>query len=199
MGATVLHDEAIFPVRKAGIPINIRNTNAPEDAGTMIVSETNEYDKDRVITGIAGKKGFSVITIEKDMMNSEIGFCRKVLEVLEDFNISFEHMPSGVDTMSLVVASTYLDERRERIVSAINRSVRPDSITIDDGMALLAVVGRGMVKAKGTAARVFDAISSAGINIRMIDQGSSELNIIVGVEETDLNHALAAIYNEFVK
>ena len=199
MGATVLHDEAIFPVRKAGIPINIRNTNAPEDAGTMIVSETNEYDKERVITGIAGKKGFSVITIEKDMMNAEIGFCRKVLEVLEDFQISFEHMPSGVDTMSLVIASSYLEGRRERIVSAINRSVRPDSITIDDGMALLAVVGRGMVKAKGTAARVFDAISEAGINIRMIDQGSSELNIIVGVEETDLNHALGAIYHEFVK
>ena len=199
MGATVLHDEAIFPVRKAGIPINIRNTNAPDDAGTMIVSETNEYDKECVITGIAGKKGFSVITIEKDMMNAEIGFCRKVLEVLEDFEISFEHMPSGVDTMSLVIASSYLEGRRERIVSAINRSVRPDSITIEDGMALLAVVGRGMVKAKGTAARVFDAISEAGINIRMIDQGSSELNIIVGVEETDLNHALAAIYHKFVK
>ena len=199
MGATVLHEEAIFPVRKAGIPINIRNTNAPADAGTMIVSETNEYDKERIITGISGKKGFSVITIEKDMMNAEIGFCRKVLEVLEDCNISFEHMPSGVDTMSLVIATQYLDEHRERLLNSIQKSVRPDSISIEDGLALLAVVGRGMVKAKGTAARVFDAISNAGVNIRMIDQGSSELNIIVGVEENDLNRALSAIYHEFVK
>ena len=199
MGATVLHEDAIFPVRNAGIPINIRNTNAPADAGTMIVSSTGEYDKDRVITGIAGKKGFSVITIEKDMMNAEIGFCRKVLEVFEDNDISFEHMPSGVDTMSLVVATSYLEGRRERLVASINKSVRPDSISIEDGLALLAVVGRGMVKARGTAARVFDAISGAGVNIRMIDQGSSELNIIVGVEEHDLNLALSAIYSEFVK
>ncbi len=199
MGATVLHEEAIFPVRNAGIPINIRNTNAPADAGTMIVSSTNEYDKERVITGISGKKGFSVITIEKDMMNAEIGFCRKVLEVLEDCNISFEHMPSGVDTMSLVVATQFLDEHRERLINGIKKSVRPDSISIEDGLALLAVVGRGMVKAKGTAARVFDAISNAGINIRMIDQGSSELNIIIGVEECDLAIAQRAIYAEFVK
>ena len=199
MGATVLHEDAIFPVRNAGIPINIRNTNAPADAGTMIVSSTGEYDKDRVITGIAGKKGFSVITIEKDMMNAEIGFCRKVLEVFEDNDISFEHMPSGVDTMSLVVATSYLEGRRERLVASINKSVRPDSISIEDGLALLAVVGRGMVKARGTAARVFDAISGAGVNIRMIDQGSSELNIIVGVEEHDLEKAMDAIYREFVK
>ena len=198
MGATVLHEDAIFPVRYAGIPINIRNTNAPDDAGTMIVSSTNEYE-DCVITGIAGKKGFSVITIEKDMMNAEIGFCRKVLEVLEDNEISFEHMPSGVDTMSVVLASHYLDDRRERLIAAINRAVRPDNITIEDGLALLAVVGRGMVKAKGTAARVFDAISNSGINIHMIDQGSSELNIIVGVEESDLKRALIAIYEEFAK
>jgi aspartate kinase len=132
-------------------------------------------------------------------MNAEIGFCRKVLEVFEDNDISFEHMPSGVDTMSLVVATSYLEGRRERLVASINKSVRPDSISIEDGLALLAVVGRGMVKARGTAARVFDAISGAGVNIRMIDQGSSELNIIVGVEERDLNLALSAIYSEFVK
>ena len=199
MGATVLHEDAIFPVRYAGIPINIKNTNRPSDVGTMIVAESGEYDTERVITGVAGKKGFSVITIEKDMMNSEIGFGRKVLEVLEDNGISFEHMPSGVDTMSLVLATSTIEDRRERLVNAINRAVRPDNISIEDGLALLAVVGRGMVKAKGTAARIFDTISRAGINIRMIDQGSSELNIIVGVEETDLNHALAAIYSEFVK
>ena len=199
MGASVLHEDAIFPVRYVGIPINIRNTNDPTAPGTMIVSATNEYDSEHIITGIAGKKGFSVITIEKDMMNSEIGFGRKILDVLEDNEIPFEHLPSGVDTMSVIVATSYLENRRERVLASINKRVHPDSVVIEDGLALLAVVGRGMVKAKGTAARVFNAISSADVNIRMIDQGSSELNIIVGVEENDLNKALEAIYNEFVK
>ena len=199
MGASVLHEDAIFPVRYAGIPINIRNTNEPEAPGTMIVSATNGYDTEKVITGVAGKKGLSVITIEKDMMNSEIGFGRRVLEVLEDHGISFEHLPSGVDTMSVVVSTASVDALRERVIASISRSVRPDSITIEDGLALLAVVGRGMVKAKGTAARVFNAISKAGVNIRMIDQGSSELNIIVGVEEHDFEKAMNAIYREFVK
>ena len=199
MGATVLHEDAIFPVRNAGIPINIRNTNAPEEPGTMIVAASNDYDAQTVITGIAGKKGLSVITIEKDMMNAEIGFGRRVLEVLEEYEISFEHLPSGVDTMSVVVATSAIEPYRERLLTSINRMVKPDSIVIEDGLALLAVVGRGMVKAKGTAARVCDAISNAGINIRMIDQGSSELNIIVGVEEADLEGATNAIYKEFVK
>jgi aspartate kinase len=199
MGATVLHEDAIFPVRYAGIPINIRNTNSPDDDGTMIVAEATDYDTEKVITGIAGKKGFSVITIEKDMMNSEIGFGRKVLEVLEDHEISFEHLPSGIDNMSIVVSSALLDGRREKVLASINRTVRPDSIHIEDGMALIAVVGRGMVKAKGTAARVFNAMSSAGVNIRMIDQGSSEISIIAGIEEDDFDSALRAIYSEFVK
>lgn len=199
MGATVLHEDAIFPVRYAGIPINIRNTNAPADAGTMIVAETAEYDTEKVITGVAGKKGFSVITIEKDMMNSEIGFGRKVLEVLEENDISFEHLPSGIDNMSVVVATSTLEGRREKVLGAINRMVRPDHISIEDGLALVAVVGRAMVKAKGTAARVFDSLSNAGINIRMIDQGSSEISIIVGIEEHDFDQALDAIYHEFVK
>ena len=199
MGASVLHEDAIFPVRNAGIPINIRNTNDPSAPGTMIVASTNEYDTEHVITGIAGKTGFSVINVEKDQMNSEIGFGRRLLDVLEDNDIPFEHLPSGVDTMSVVVHTTYLDERRERVIASVNKRVRPDSIVIEDGLALLAVVGRGMVKSKGTAARVFQAISDADINIRMIDQGSSELNIIVGVEEHDLNKALDAIYREFVK
>ena len=201
MGASVLHEDAIFPVRYAGIPINIRNTNEPEAPGTMIVSGTSEYDSAHVITGIAGKRGFSVINIEKDMMNSEIGFGRRVLDVLEDNEISFEHLPSGVDTMGVVVATSSIKDetKRERILSSINKRVHPDSVVIEDGLALLAVVGRGMVKAKGTAARVFSAISNAGVNIRMIDQGSSELNIIVGVEEHDLEKALNAIYAEFVK
>ena len=199
MGATVLHEDAIFPVRYAGIPINIRNTNDPSAAGTMIVADTNSYDTEKVITGIAGKKGFSVITVEKDMMNSEIGFGRKVLEVLEDNEISFEHLPSGIDNMSVVVSSASLEGRRDRLLSGINRAVAPDHISIEDGMALVAVVGRAMVKAKGTAARVFDAISRGDVNIRMIDQGSSEISIIVGIEESDFDKALSAIYSEFVK
>ncbi len=199
MGATVLHEDAIFPVRYAGIPINIKNTNAPEDAGTMIVAETSDYDAEKVITGIAGKKGFSVVTIEKDMMNTEVGFGRKVLEVLEDYEISFEHLPSGIDNMSIVVSSAMLDGRRDKILASMNRAVRPDSISIEDGLALIAIVGRGMVKARGTAARVFDAISASGVNIRMIDQGSSEISIIVGIEEHDFDKALKAIYTEFVK
>ena len=199
MGATVLHEDAIFPVRHAKIPINIRNTNRPQDAGTMIVAEHNEVDSDSIITGLAGKKGFSVITIEKDMMNSEIGYGRKVLEVFEDNEISFEHLPSGIDNMSVVVASSAIEGKRDKILSTLNRSVRADSVSIEDGLALIAVVGVGMVKFKGTAARVFNAISNAGINIRMIDQGSSELSIIVGVEEHDFEGALKAIYCEFVK
>lgn len=199
MGATVLHEDAIFPVRYAKIPINIRNTNSPEDAGTMIVAETGEYDTQKIITGVAGKKGFSVVTIEKDMMNSEIGFGRKVLEVLEDNEIAFEHLPSGIDNMSIVVSTAELAPHKEKVIASINRMVRPDSIVIEDGLALIAIVGRAMVKAKGTAARVFNSISNADVNIRMIDQGSSEISIIVGVEEHDFNKALCAIYDEFVK
>ena len=199
MGATVLHEDAIFPVRYAGIPINIRNTNRPEDKGTMIVSQASSYDSEHVITGLAGKKGFSVITIEKDMMNSEVGFGRKVLESLEDSEISFEHLPSGIDTMSVIVSTAQLEGHRERVLQAMTRRTKPDSLTVEDGLALIAVVGRGMVKAKGTAARVFSALSNAGINIRMIDQGSCELNIVIGVEEHDFEAALKAIYDEFVR
>ena len=199
MGASVLHDEAIFPVRYASIPINIKNTNRPEDRGTMIVPSTNDYDIKHVITGVSGLRGFSAITIEKDRMNSEVGFIRRVLEVFEENNVSIEHVPSGIDTISVVLETKVLDSVRERLLTRIQRSAKPDSISVEDGLALIAVVGRGMVKAKGTSARVFDAISEAGVNIKMIDQGSSELNIIVGVEERDFEKALAAIYNEFVK
>ncbi len=199
MGATVLHDESIFPVRYAGIPINIRNTNRPQDRGTMIVPSTSDYDAKRIITGVAGRKGYSVVTIEKDMMNAEVGFGRKVLEVFEDDDISFEHLPSGIDTMSIVLETKAIEEKRERVLTRLQKAVRPDSIAVEDGLALIAVVGRGMVRAKGTATRVFDAISGAGVNIKMIDQGSSEMNIIIGVEEHDFEKALNAIYNEFVK
>ena len=199
MGATVLHEDAIFPVRQAGIPINIKNTTAPEDRGTMIVDSTTDYDSERIITGIAGKHGFSVITVIKDMMNSEIGFGRKVLEALEDNDISFEHLPSGIDTMSVIVSTATLEDRREKLLNQLTRVTKADSVTIEDNLALIAVVGRGMVKARGVASRVFSAIADAGINIRMIDQGSCELNIIIGVEEGDFKTALTAIYDEFVK
>lgn len=198
MGATVLHEEAIFPVRNAGIPINIRNTNAPADKGTMIVANTNDYDQEHIITALSGKKGFSVITIEKDKMSSDISFVRRLLEVLEDNDIALEHIPSGIDTISLILSTAALEGRGEKILAAMNRRVRPDNITIEDGISLIAVVGRGMVKNRGVAARVLSSISEAGINIRMIDQGSSEFNIIVGVEEHDFERTINSIYKEFV-
>ena len=199
MGATVLHEDAIFPVRIAGIPINIKNTNAPEDRGTMIVPCAKDYDSKKVITGIAGKRGFTAITIEKDMMNSEVGFGRKVLEVFEDNEVSFEHLPSGIDTMCVIVQTSVIEGKQEKILNSLTRAVKPDTINVDNGLALLAVVGRGMVKAKGTAARIVSAVSAADVNIRMIDQGSSELNVIIGVDEKELETALKAIYAEFVK
>ena len=198
MGATVLHEEAIFPVRKAGIPINIKNTNAPEDAGTMIVSKSVTDTPDSVITGIAGMPGFTAIHIEKDMMNAEVGFTRRVLETLETHNICFEHLPSGIDTMSIVLRSDDIKEFKGNITADIVKSVSPDSITLFENLALIAVVGRGMISAPGTAAKIFTALANAKINIRMIDQGSSELNIIIGVEEKDYVAAIKAIYNEFI-
>lgn len=199
MGATVLHEDAIFPVRLSGIPINIRNTNRPEDPGTMIVAKAESRKTKNVITGIAGRKGFSVISLEKDMMNSEIGFGRRLLNVLENHSIPFEHLPSGIDTMSAIVSTHELEECRSEIMHEICVACNPDTIYIEDGLALIAVVGRGMVQSPGTAARLFTAVASAGINIRMIDQGSSEFNIILSVEEHDFEAALKAIYEEFVK
>ncbi len=199
MGATVLHEDAIFPVRYAGIPINIRNTNRPEDRGTMIVSNATDAVSEHVITGIAGKKGFSVLTVEKDMMNSEIGFGRRLLEALEKCEIGFEHLPSGIDTMSVVVNSHDIIGKRDFLLTEVCRLTEPDTIEIEDNLALIAVVGRSMVKAKGTAARIFSSLADASINIKMIDQGSSELNIIIGVDEADYLAAMQTIYSEFVK
>ncbi len=197
MGATVLHEDAIFPVRIAGIPINIRNTNKPTDPGTMIVSHCPPDGKG-VITGIAGKKGFSVITIEKDMMNQERGFGRRVLQVLESCGICFEHLPSGIDTMSVIINTAELAPVRDLVISNISAAVEPDAISVEDGLALIAVVGRNMVSATGTAARVCHAVARAEINIRMIDQGSDEINIILGVNEDDFEGAIRAIYARFV-
>lgn len=197
MGATVLHDEAIFPVRKEGIPINIRNTNEPEDKGTLIVESTCKQPE-FIITGIAGKKGFASLSVEKAMMNSEVGFCRKVLQVFEDNNISIEHMPSGIDTATIFVHQDEFENLEQQVLAGIHRAVKPDFVELESDLALIAVVGRGMRSTRGTAARIFAALSHAHINIKMIDQGSSELNIIVGVKQQDFEMAVNAIYNIFV-
>ena len=197
MGATVLHEDAIFPVRKEGIPINIRNTNRPEDKGTFIVESTCRKPK-YVITGIAGKKGFCSINIEKSMMNSEIGFGRKVLQVFEDQGISFEHVPSGIDTMTVYVHQDEFEEKEQQVIAGIHRAVQPDFVEMESDLALIAVVGRGMKSQRGTAGRVFSALAHAHVNVKMIDQGSSELNIIIGVENRDFEAAVKAIYDIFV-
>ena len=197
MGATVLHEEAIFPVRKECITINIRNTNAPEDKGTLIVESTCRKPK-YTITGIAGKKGFAALNIEKDMMNSEVGFGRKVLEVFEKNGISFEHMPSGIDTITVFVHQSEFEEKEQKVLAGIHRAVSPDSIELESDLALIAVVGRGMRSNRGTAGRIFSALSHANVNVKMIDQGSSELNIIIGVKNEDFEPAIQAIYNIFV-
>ena len=197
MGASVLHEDAIFPVRKARIPINIRNTNDPTAEGTMIVHETCVESK-YIITGISGKKGFASINIEKDTMNSEIGFGRRVLSVLENNNINFEHLPSGIDSMSIIVNAKEIEGKEDLVCTQILESTNSDKVFIESGLALIAVVGRGMRSKRGTAARVFAALSHERINIKMIDQGSSELNIIVGVDSADFETATQAIYDAFV-
>ncbi len=197
MGFNVLHEDAVFPVRAAGIPINIKNTNCPQDRGTFIVSETAE-PCEHIITGIAGKKGMSVINIEKDKMNGEIGFGRNVLRALEKSNVSFEHMPSGVDTMSVVIQTDNLTGKETAILDEIRSRVHPDDLYIESNLALIAVVGRGMKSARGTAAILFKALADERVNVKMIDQGSSELNIIIGVADEDFEIAMRAIYNAFI-
>lgn len=197
MGFNVLHEDAIFPVRSEGIPINIRNTNAPEDNGTWIVESTCQKPK-YVITGIAGKKGFCAVNIEKAMMNSEIGFGRKVLQAFEENEISFEHVPSGIDTMTVFVHQDEFMHKEQKVVSGIHRLADPDAIDIEADLALIAVVGRGMKSTRGTAGRIFSALAHANVNVKMIDQGSSELNIIIGVTNADFETAIKAIYDIFV-
>ena len=196
MGAEVLHPESIFPVKVAGIPVLIKNTFAPWDEGTAILPEINGQES--VITGISGKKGITGILIEKGLMNMEVGFTRKILSVLERYNISFEHLPSGVDTMSIVISNHELEGRVLELVEDIKKAVSPDKIEIQSGLSLIATVGHGMCYKPGTAAKIFTALSKCGVNIRMIDQGSSELNIIVAVSETDYETAINAIYKEFI-
>lgn len=198
MGATVLHEDSIFPLRKEGIPINVRNTNQPEDSGTLIVESTCSKPK-YTITGIAGRKGFASINIEKDMMNTEIGFGRKVLQVFEDCGLSFEHTPSGIDTFTVYVHQDEFQEKEQQVIAGLHRTVQPDSIDLESDLALIAVVGRGMRRTRGTAGRIFSALAHAHVNVKMIDQGSSELNIIIGVENRDFETAIRAIYDIFVE
>ncbi len=198
MGATVLHEDAVFPLRKLGIPVNVRNTNRPEDSGTMIVESTCDKPK-YTITGIGGKKGFASITIEKAMMNTEIGFGRKVLEVFENEGLSFEHTPSGIDTFTIYVHQDEFLKKEQAIIAGLHRAVNPDLIELESDLALVAVVGRGMKRTRGTAGRIFSSLAHANVNIKMIDQGSSELNIIIGVENSDFETTIKAIYDIFVE
>ncbi len=199
MGATVLHEDAVFPVRKAGIPCNIRNTNDPLQPGTMIRSNAEIFAPKYTITGIAGHKGFSIISIEKDMMNAELGFGRRVLQAFEEMNINFEHLPTSIDSMCVVIKDDELAGRKDEVVKKVIDAVHPDSITVHDHLALIATVGRGMAHASGTAARLFTAISAQGISIRTIDQGSSEINIIIGVDDDYFKETVKAIYDTFVR
>ena len=199
MGASVMHEDAVFPVRKAGIPINIRNTNAPADAGTMIVPALPENYKGQRVTGIAGKTGFSSIHVEKSMMNGEVGFGATLLQILASYSLPFEHCPTGIDTMSVVVNTASLAPVRDAVVEEITSRLHPDILKVEDGLAMVAVVGEGMVFSKGTAAGIFKAISDADINIRMIDQGSSEMNIIIGVQEEDFARTINSIYQSVIE
>lgn len=198
MGATVLHEESIFPVRQAGIPVNIKNTNHPEHPGTLIVNDAEPIAQTGTITGIAGRKDFTVITIEKSLMNTELGFGRKLLSVLEANSISFEHMPSGIDTISLVIADSQLNGKLDKILGEIDQQCKPDAVEISPNMALIATVGRGMAFTPGIAARLFAALGEVNVNVRMIDQGSSEINIIVGVATEDFENTVRTIYNAFI-
>ncbi len=196
MGASVLHEDAVFPVRAAGIPINIRNTNRPDDAGTMI-SHNPPAATERPVTGVAGRRGFTVLQVEMSLMNNEIGFGARLLNILAAHGVSFEHCPTGIDTMSVVMDSASFNACREAVLRQIELQLRPDHLSVEEGLALIAVVGHGMGGTRGVAARVFSAVAGAGVNIRMIDQGSSELNIIIGVDDSGYEAAIRAICAAF--
>lgn len=199
MGANVLHDEAIFPVRKAGIPVNIRSTHQPEQPGSVIVPDDYPIAHTGTITGVAGRKNFTILTVEKALMNSTLGFGRRLLNVLEVHGVSFEHLPSGIDTMSVVISDDQLNDNLHAVLEDIENELHPDSVEVNPNMALIATVGRGMAHTPGMASRLFNALAEASINVRMIDQGSSELNIIVGVEADVFEKAVRAIYHAFVQ
>ena len=202
MGASVLHEDAIYPARMANVPINIRNTNQPEDPGTFITAEVSEdysSEQNHIITGIAGSRDFTVVALYKNMMSSERGFVRKILDILDDYGINFEHLPSGIDTVSVVMANKAINGRLDEVLDEFRTRLRPDSIDVFEDMALIATVGHGMSYRQGVSAKLFEALAAAGVNIRMIEQGSSEMNIIVGVENKDFEKAIRAIYEAFVE
>ncbi len=198
-GANVMHEAAIYPVRQAGIPINIRNTNIPENQGTMIISSVDRQPFTGDITGIAGRKDFVIISIEKALMNSELGFVRRLLSILEEHAISFEHLPSGIDTVSLVILESELDGKLDLVLRQIDNNLSPDKVEVFHDIALIATVGQSMAYRSGIAAKLFNALAQLDINVRMIDQGSSEINIIVGIENRDFEKAIRQIYTTYVK
>jgi len=197
MGASVLHEDAVFPVRKARISINVRNTNRPEDPGTMIVSAMPSGTNRSPVTGVAGKKGFANVLVEKAMMNAEVGFGARLLSIFSSHGVPFEHCPTGIDTMSVVVDEEAFEQHRAEILDAVQKQLEPDSVKVETGLSMIAVVGCGMIECKGIASRVLGAVSKAGVNIRMIDQGSSELNIILGVDTEDYEAAVRGLCSEF--
>ena len=197
MGASVMHEDAVFPARMSDIPINIRNTNQPEDPGTVI-SNGKGGDEGSIISGIAGKRDFTVISIYKNMMNNEVGFVRRALAIVEDAGVSFDHIPTGIDSLSMVIASAELEDKLDDILEAFKVQLKPDDINVEDGIAMIAVVGRRMFRSVGTSARICGALASNGVNIRMLNQGTGEINVIVGVEAADFEKAIRAIYAEFV-
>ncbi len=198
MGAMVLHTDSIMPAQKGNIPINIKNTFRPEDEGTLIVPRDKYVPHDLPVTGIAGKKNFSVITIEKSMMNTEVGFLRKVLTVFENFDISIEHIPTGIDTLSIVVASESVKNGvLNELICGLRETVQPDFLSVVENVALIATVGHGISGKTGMASRLFKSLADNNINLKLIDQGSSELNIIIGVDNCDFENSVRAIYKEF--
>lgn len=202
MGASVLHEDAIFPARLANVPINIRNTNDPADPGTMITDDTGHHgdaNDDRIVTGIAGSKDFTVVALYKNMMSSERGFVRRILGILDDYDINFEHLPSGIDTVSVVMSNKSIEGQLDEVLSAFQSRLQPDSIDVIHDIALIATVGQRMTRRPGVSAKLFQALAEANVNVRMIDQGSSEMNIIVGVENRDFETAIRAIYHTFIE
>lgn len=200
MGASVLHEDAIFPARLANVPINIRNTNAPDDPGTMITDDTGHHgDDDRIITGIAGSKDFTVVALYKNMMSSERGFVRRILGILDDYDINFEHLPSSIDSISVVMSNKSIEGQLDEVLDAFRSRLQPDSIDVFHDIALIATVGQRMTSRTGVSAKLFQSLADADVNVRMIDQGSSEMNIIVGVENKDFEKAIRAIYHKFVE
>ncbi|MDF2615617.1 MAG: yclM [Sedimentibacter sp.] len=202
MGASVLHDEAVFPVRQAGIPINIRNTNEPDNPGTVIVGDDQadeDFENGHVITGIAGRKNFTFFYIHKEHMANEVGVVRKALEIFEERNISIDHIPSGIDSFSIVVPTECVEKTTHEIVEELKDKLGTDSVKTYKNLSLISTVGIRMAFRPGISAKLFTALGENNINIRMIDQGSSEINIIVGVDDKDFENAIRAIYNAFIK